>query len=202
MKKKIAAGTLAGVVGLTGVALLGPTVANAQDETPGTGRLSVLKDALQSLVTDGTLTSAQADKVATTLDGTLPSRGGMRGHRGGGQGVGMMGPAAMAETLGISVDELRQGRQDGKTLAEIAADNGIAKDALIDKLVAAAEKRLDEAVADDRLTQAQADERKADLEERITDMVDRERTGPGGREDHGPGMHRGWGPAEVPPSDS
>lgn len=209
MKKTLIAATLAGTLGVTGIALLGPAVANAQDASPGTGRLEALKDALQSLVSDGTLTSAQADKVATTLDQAMPMhRGGMGRHMGG---RGMIGPETIAGILGITVDELHEARQDGKTLAEIAKAEGMAKATLIDKLVAAHEKRLAEAVTAGRLTHAQADERKADLREHLTAMVDREMPGPGGRLHgpgmdgpgmNGPGMHRGWGAADVPPSSS
>jgi hypothetical protein len=59
---------------------------------------------------------------------------------------------------------------------------------VIDALVAEASARLDEKVADGDLTQAEADERKADLEERITNLVNAERPeggfrGPGGADD-------------------
>lgn len=208
MKNTVVAATLAGTLGLTGIALLGPAVANAQDTGAGTGRLAAIKDTLQSLVSDGTLTSAQADKVATTLDKAVPQhRGAIGRHMGG----GIMAHGTVAEILGMTVDELHEARQDGKTLAEIAAAEGMAKATLIDKLVAAAEKRLAGAVTAGRLTQAQADQRKADLREHLTTMVDREMPGPGSRMHGpgghgpgmgGPGMHRGWGAADVPPSSS
>lgn len=186
MRRKIAAVALAGALGLTGGAVLAPAVAGAQSADPGSSRLSALRDVLESLVTDGTLTQAQADKVAAHLDSSMPMRG-PRHHGGFGMRGGMLGHGVVAGVLGITVEELHEARHDGKSLAEIAASKGISKQTLITRLVAAAQEQLADAVADGRLTQAQADARKARLQERVTAMVDR--TGKG----TGPGMHRGGG---------
>lgn len=79
-----------------------------------------------------------------------------------------------AEVLGTSVDELRSALEGAQSLAEVAADNGVGKQTLIDALVAAASERLDDKVASGGLTQAEADEKKAELTERITTQVDRQ----------------------------
>lgn len=187
MKRTLAAGTLVAALGLTGAAVLGPAVASA--DPAGDGRLSALRDALQGLVSDGTLKQAQADKVAEHLAEAMPPRGmgpggpGMRGHGPGrgGHGVGMLAAEAIAEAAGVTVEELHEARHDGQSLTEIAAAEGISRATLIDRLVALAEKRIDAAVTAGRLTAEQAEERKADLEERIGTMVDRT-GGPG----HGP----------------
>lgn len=152
--------------------------------------MSALREALQGLVSDGTLNDTQADKVATRLAETMPPRGhGMGGHGMGGHGPGrgghggaMLRAEAIAEAAGVTVEELHEARHDGKSLAEIAAAKGISRDTLIERLVALAEKRIDAAVTAERLTAAQATERRAGLEERIGTMVDRTR-GPG----RGPG---------------
>ena len=178
MRKTLVTLALAGTLGLTGVALVAPSSALAQ-AGPAGERVTALKQALQGLVTDGTITSAQAERVATTLADELPGHG----HRGG---IGRLARAEVAEALGITVEELRTQRQAGRTLAQIAADEGITKDTLISRLVAAAEQRLAAEVSAGRLTQAQADAREATLRDRITERVDSTRP------EHRPG-HRGHG---------
>lgn len=207
MRKKIAVVALAGGIGLTGGMLIAPSIATAADtgsSTSVSGRLGALKHALKSLVTDGTLTQAQADKVATTLDQNLPRRGpggpGRMGMRGG---PAHLEPADIAKALGISVAELRTQSEAGKTLAQIAAANNISKTALIDKLVAAAKAELAQAVKTGRITQAQADAIKGTLKTRITEMVDK--VGPPPRMGHhhggmmGPGMVGPDGDADDAP---
>jgi len=146
------------------------TVAAAVNE-----RVNRLTSALSSLVSDGTLTQAQADKVATTLAQTLPGRGDGHGRGGpGGPGGGPRGLDAAATALDTTVQELRTALRDGESLASIAEDQGVSKATLIAELVEAAEAHLAEHVADRSLTRAQADERKAELTERITALVERE----------------------------
>ena len=193
MRKKIAVVALAGGIGLTGGMLIAPSIATAADtgsSTSVSGRLGALKDALKSLVTDGTLTQAQADKVATTLDQNLPKRGpGGPGHMGMRMrgGPAHLEPADVAKVLGITPAELRTQLEAGKTLAQIAAAEGMSKAALISGLVKAAEAELAQAVKAGRLTQAQADTIKGTLTARITEKVDK--VGPGPRRaDHHGGM--------------
>ena len=62
--------------------------------------------------------------------------------------------------------------QSGKTLGEIAdATTGKSKAGLVTALVADEKSHLAQAVKDGRLTQAQADTMAANLESRITDLV-------------------------------
>jgi len=81
---------------------------------------------------------------------------------------------AAAEALGMTTDELKAQLQDGKTLAEIATDQGVDRQALVDALVASATERIDQAVADGKVTQEKADELKAKLPEVIGKIVDGE----------------------------
>ena len=210
MRKKIAVAAIAGGIGLTGGMLIAPSLASAADggsSTSVSGRLNAIKDALKGLVSDGTITQSQADKVATTLDQNLPRRG--PGFPGG---MGMHGmrpfggphlhPADVAKILGITPQELRTQLESGKTLAQIAAAQGISKSELIDKLVAAAKADLAADVKAGRLTQAQADKISADLEARITERVDH--VGPGPRMGHpgGPMMGDPDGDEGPPPSNA
>ena len=186
--RKIVPIALAASLGLGGVALVTPSLAQAQDSgTPSPApsgsaadaladRVNRIKEALRGLVTDGTLNQEQADRVASTLAEQLPGRGGHgHGHGRGGHGphAGRLAPAAVAEALGVTEDELRTALQSGKTLAQIGEDEGIAKADLIDKLVAAAKEQLAADVQAGRITQAQADQVEQGLEARITEKVDR-----------------------------
>jgi predicted DNA-binding protein (UPF0251 family) len=194
MRKKASTLVLATSLGLGGLAtgvVLAPAMATAAtSDTTATAavgdRVAKIKDALKGLVTDGTLTQAQADRVATTLAEKLPARGpGGHGHglgRGLGRGPGL---EAAAAAIGITAEELRTQLRAGKTLAQVAEAEGVSKATLIDELVKAAEARLAEAVTSGRLTQAEADAKKADLRARITEQVDRVHPGRGPRGDKG-----------------
>lgn len=178
MRTKLASLALAGALGVSGaagVALLAPTLSYAAtgDSSALTERVTALKEALAGLVSDGTISQAQADKVATLLaeKGPRPGGPGGHGHHGPG-GPGGPGLDAAAEKLGMTEDELRTALSEGKTLADLADEKGVAQDALVDAMVAAAKEHLAEKVADGRLTQAEADERAADLEARITERLD------------------------------
>lgn len=177
--RKVAAAGVAGILSVTGIAVVVAPVASAVTVGDGAttvgGRVQAITDALAGLVTDGTLTQAQADAVATTLDGSDALRG-PRGHGRGGPDL-----AAAATVLGMTAAELRSALAvDGTTLADVAGAQNVEVSALVDALVAAQTERLTAAVADGRLTQVEADERIAALPERIAALVKEELRG-GGR---------------------
>ena len=204
MRTKLANLALAGALGVTGsagAALVAPAVSYAAtgDTTALTERVDGLERGLSGLVSDGSITQSQADEVATLLSQTRPEGGGRRG------GGGRVDPAVAAEALGITVEELRTATEAGKSLADIAEEEGVDQGELVDALVAAEREELAEAVSSGRLTQGQADERAATLEERITANLD-ELCGPGGR--GGPGGPRddstapSPAPSQAPSSDT
>jgi hypothetical protein len=200
MRQKTAAAILtAGLLTGGGAALFVPDVALAADSATD-GRVTAITNALKGLVSDGTITQAQADKVADTLARSdLGGPGGPGGH-GPGRGAGRLSPEATAKVLGITVDELRSAQESGKTLAQIAEANGVSKSDLISGLVAAAKAQLAAEVKAGRITQAQADELAADLTDRITERVDRAGHGFGGGRhgDGGPGTAPGGEPSSTP----
>ena len=112
-------------------------------------------------VTDG-------DPVVESTDEPAEGR---RGHR---------KSEVAAEALGMTTDELREARQAGQSLAEIAAAQGVSVDTVIDALTADAEARIAEKVAAGELTQEEADERLAGLDERVAEKVNAA-PGEGGR---------------------
>jgi hypothetical protein len=162
-----------------------PAPPDAPDDAPEMG--TKLREALQPLVDDGTITSEQADAVTAHLVENRPERGegGPGGHRGGpggmfGRGGPGMGSEALTELLGLTADEIHTQLEDGKTLAEIATAQGVEVQAVVDTLVAELDTRLDEAVANGRIDQAKADEMEAEAGEKITDMVNNGRPERGG----------------------
>jgi len=145
-----------------------------------TSRLAVIKSALSGLVSDGTLTQSQADKVAKTLDNKIPKGVRGPGSRFGGMGVTQTRDAA-AKALGLTSAQLRTALQGGKSLADVAKGQKVSVDSLVKAMVAAAEGELSTAVKDGALTQVRADRIKSSLTLRITDEVNRVRPDRGPR---------------------
>jgi hypothetical protein len=171
MRKTIAAASIA-VTGLGVLGLGSAAIAGAQDDPSDDESGGWVEDALSGLVDDGTITQDQADAVEGALDDARPDHG--FGHRGF-----LLGPggdlSTLADSLGIDEDRLRSDLEDGKTIADIAEEQGVDVQDVVDDIVAAQRERLDEAVADGDLTQEEADEILAGAEERVTAFVNGER---------------------------
>jgi len=192
-----------GVVGIGAVAVVGvgvPALAASADgsTTPAQAvseRLTRIKDALTGLVTDGTITQKQADKVASSLDQKLPRPGPSDGWRGMGM-RGLMGEVdAVAKTLKLTSQQLIDQLRSGKTLAQIAKAHRVSADTVINQIVKDATVKIDAAVKAGRITQAQATQVEASLKQRVTAFVSN--GGPmhgmgGGRMGMGGSMGRGF----------
>jgi polyhydroxyalkanoate synthesis regulator phasin len=87
---------------------------------------------------------------------------------------------AAASYLDLTSSELDRELAEGKTLAQVARDQGKPIAGLVDVLVDAAEARIDDAVADGRLSEERAADLKEGLEERMRDRVVSERLIPFG----------------------
>jgi polyhydroxyalkanoate synthesis regulator phasin len=178
-----AAGLVFGVPGLTSAAPDAVPAALVQqtDETdtatedapPEMG--TRVRESLQELVDAGTITAEQADTIAAHLVENRPERGDGEGHGGHRGGPGMFGRGvaseALTDLLGIDGEELRTQLRAGATLAEIAAEQGVDVQAVVDELVAEVTERVDNAVENGRIDQTEADEKLAEAEAKITDMV-------------------------------
>jgi len=136
-----------------------------------------LKNRIDAAVEAGRLTKEQASELKARIDSEDFPLIGPRGHRGSGfpgHGFGRgEGLAAAASYLGMTEAELRTELHD-KTLAEIAKEKGKSVSGLVQAMVTAAEKQIDEAVAGGKLTKEQAAAIKADLQARIQSLVDGE----------------------------
>jgi hypothetical protein len=105
--------------------------------------------------------------------------GGLRGRGGGFGGAGGSLQAA-ASYLGVTSTALFTDLRSGKSLAQVAnATSGKSASGLVDAMVSAEQKELDQEVTAGRLTQAQATQLSASAKTRITAMVNG--TGFGGR---------------------
>lgn len=161
-----------------------------------------LKNRVDEAVEEGRLTEEQGERLKERIDANdLPLLGLGRafGHGPfGGGGPGHHGAKldldSAASYLGLTSDELEAKLMNGETLAEIAAEEGKSVNGLVQELVDAAEKRIDEAVADGRLTEEQAVDLKEDLGERIRARVN------DGFRTHRFGFRHGFGGFERPPA--
>jgi hypothetical protein len=189
MKKRMAAVAMSAALlggGAVGAALMTPTISSADSTSSSTGSTTAangsdstpakpgawVDDVFKKLVSDGTITQAQADKVQAALEAARPE-----GGPGGPGGPGGRGPGldAAAKALGIDASELRTDLQSGKTIADVAKDKGVDVQTVIAALVTDMQSHLADAVSNGRLTQAQADEMKANATERATALVNGER---------------------------
>jgi hypothetical protein len=117
-------------------------------------------------------------------------------HQAQGVGYGLMAGGvvmdAAADYIGISETALATARHGGKSLAQIAVDNGKTAAGLEQALIAAFKANLDRAVSAGRITSAQAAQALANLQTQVKTAITRTATGPmGGR---GAGMGMGMGP--------
>jgi uncharacterized protein YidB (DUF937 family) len=120
------------------------------------------------------------ERITDLVNGEVPD------HPGGPRGGIRAGFDAAAQALGISAEDLRSALRDGRTIADVAEEQGIDVQAVIDAMVAEATTHIDEEVAEGDLDADRAAELKEDLPERITDLVN-----------EGPRFHRGpFGPGD------
>ncbi|MFT5201479.1 MAG: hypothetical protein ACI9C1_000855 [Candidatus Aldehydirespiratoraceae bacterium] len=133
------------------------------------------------------LAGAQEDdtNAPETVEETVSpeeGHGGHRGHRGNGE---------IAELLGLEKSDLREAITGGQTLAEVAADQGIDVQTLIDSMVTNTEERVATALEAGRIDQDKADEILAGAADKATSIVNGEFERPerpeGERGPRGPG---------------
>lgn len=119
------------------------------------------------------------------------------------QGAGVVSDA-ITELLGMTQEEIYAERAAGKTLSEIAAEQGMTDQQLIDAMLSGQQVAIAQAVDDGRLTQEQADWMLAKMEAMAPFKLSNP-IGPGGMHAAGGGMggmrggrHGGWGGTVSP----
>lgn len=165
MNKRIRSGLLAAAMvggGLVGATqLVGNVSAQSYDEPP------VVEPTVEPTTVPVQPLVAQVDD-APAPDGSEEGEGEhcRRGGRGGGRGFD-----TAAETIGIQIDELREGVESDLTIAQIAELNGVSAQSVIDAMVEDLAQHLEDEVAAGELTESEAAERLEDSVERITTRV-------------------------------
>ena len=141
------------------------------------------KAAFEQMINDavaaGRLTPEQAERLKS-----MGARGAGPGFPGGGRPfAGRMREgfvhavksvlSAAAGVIGISEDDLKDELR-GKSLAEIADDNGVDRDELKEGLIEELEDAIEKAQADGKITKEQADRLTKGLNEHIDQIIDHE----------------------------
>lgn len=177
--RKIIAGTAIGLTafggGVVGAVGLSPITALAQDAADEAQKpADWVSSALAGLVDDGEITQDQADLVETRLQEAKPegrfgrhARGGHFGGRGGAESA-----TALADVLNTTPEELFSAVRDGQTLGDIAGEQGVTTDELIEIFTADKFAAIDEKVASGDIDAAEAAEFKAAISERAEAMID------------------------------
>jgi polyhydroxyalkanoate synthesis regulator phasin len=145
------------------------------------------QDIIDERVAEGKLTAEQGERLKERIEekGLLGPRGGLadgpRGRfcdrvfdciRGGVRGWnGQLTTEAAATVLDMEPEALLSELQEGKTLAEVAEEQGMAVDELTAAMLAEVQQEMDALVADGELTQEQADAIYERVEENIDDIV-------------------------------
>lgn len=108
---------------------------------------------------------AFTERLTSVVDGTFEP-GDHPGRRGG-RNRGPGGGNAIAEALGLDQVDVRAALESGSTIADLATEQGVDLDAVIDQIVADAQARADEQPDSPRAQNFDA----AQLEERLTEKV-------------------------------
>jgi polyhydroxyalkanoate synthesis regulator phasin len=129
-------------------------------------------EVIDDAVANGELSEEQADVMRERA-----ANGGWFAFGPGGPGSGrhhggFLNLDVVAETLGMTSDELGAELEAGATLSEVIAAHGSTVEAVVAALVADAQAELDAAVAAGRLTQEEADAKLAGLSERLTERIE------------------------------
>lgn len=200
----------------------GGTIADVAEASGTTGEavvaalLADLQAKVDEAVADGDITQARADQIVekteenltflvnSTQDEIQAEREARRAEREAEREARREERQQLLEdTIGIPFADIQAELEEGETLADIAAGQGVDLDTLVAALVAPKAAALQEQVNEGLITQETADERLAEFTERVTERVQTSRGeghfGRGGRHGHGP---RGGGDFSTPEIES
>ena len=81
---------------------------------------------------------------------------------------------AAAKEIGVSTNDLKDARKNGKSIAQVAQDHGKSVDDVVNAVVKAATADVDQAVKDGKLDSQRADQIKMNLPDRAKTLVERQ----------------------------
>ena len=140
--------------------------------------------------------SAQTGTTTTTTTTTATAQHG-RGGPGFGRGFPGGDLQAVATALNLTLAQVRQQQQAGKSIAQIAQAQNVALQTVKDAITAAARTRLDQAVTAGRITSAQETQQLTNLQANLDTFLNRvpgqRPTGVAGHVPSG-GRRPGWHP--------
>jgi polyhydroxyalkanoate synthesis regulator phasin len=149
------------------------------------GPRAKFKDVLDGLVSDGTINQDQEDKIIQAFKDAKPEKAqgqgqgqGPLGRRGRGAAPGqilkgMVGVAA--DTIGVQPSDLANELRSGKSVADVATAHNVDPQTVVQAIVDAGNKKVDEAVTNGKLTPAQGDKIKSRLSDAATKFVNHTR---------------------------
>ncbi len=117
-------------------------------------------------VTDAVMADVEARLEQFFVEG-VPQRSGFPAYR-----ARALALDVVAEMLGMDEAAVREALVDGESVAALAETAGVPLDDVVDALLAEAEERLAQAVADGRLTQDEAAAHLEQLEERLRERIE------------------------------
>ena len=143
------------------------------------------QEMIDQAVADGKITQEQAERMLSRGEGGFPGgKMGFPGGRRGGLGITLGQADVLADTLGLTLDELREKLAAGETLAEIAEGQGVDLEAVRAELqpeqVEAQKARIQQAVEDGTMTRERADWMLQGLDQGYMPMRGGSRGGRGG----------------------
>lgn len=144
------------------------------DQAIGDSALAVI----DQVVADGQLTEDEAARIRDLINsGEFPPFFGRHGHGYGGFAHGLCGGANLEDLagfLGVEASVVRDGLENGQSLAQIAEANGKTRDELKSFLLSSITDKVNQAVADGKITQERADEKLENFSARLDDLIDRQ----------------------------
>lgn len=135
-------------------------------------RVSITEQ-INSRVTEGILTQAQADEMIAVLDTTLNQAiNGEPGNMGANRAFRAGVMAIASEMTGLDGQALHETLRSGVPLNEVLTANGVDVNAFINEVSVRASERLSQAVEAGRITQERADELLAQLQSELMERID------------------------------
>jgi predicted DNA-binding protein (UPF0251 family) len=139
-------------------------------------------DQVNQAVAEGRVSQEQANRMIERINtgqgfkphgpGDKPNGPGQRGQGPDGRQAMRGGLGVAAEAIGITPEQLRQELRSGKSLAQVAQERGVSRDTLKQRILAAQQQRLDQAVQQGRMTREQATQVMNRLSANIDRMLD------------------------------